>query len=57
MENQKQEIIRKMEAKGMSAAQVAEAIEFNPNLMGLYLVSDAYPIPKRIMDKIEGALQ
>ena len=57
MENQKLEILRKMEEKGMSPARVAEAIEFNPNLLGLYLVNDDYPVPKRILDKIEGVLQ
>jgi hypothetical protein len=52
MEAQKLEIIQKMEEKGLTAQEVAEAIEFDPRLLSLYLVKDAYPVPKRILDKI-----
>jgi hypothetical protein len=52
MEAQKLEIIQKMEEKGLTAEKVAEAIEFDPRLLSLYLVKDAYPVPKRILDKI-----
>ncbi len=52
----KLELIEKMETKGMSVAQAAEAISFDPKILGLYLVKDAYPVPKRILDKLEGAL-
>ncbi|MGA2400676.1 MAG: hypothetical protein ABSG91_03085 [Syntrophobacteraceae bacterium] len=56
MEQRKLKIIEQMEEKGMSVATAAEAISFNPMILGLYLVKDAYPVPKRILDKLEGAL-
>ncbi|MDR3556692.1 MAG: hypothetical protein P4L55_18220 [Syntrophobacteraceae bacterium] len=52
----KLELIEKMEAKGMSVDQAAEAIAFDPKVLKLYLVKDAYPVPKRILDKLETAL-
>jgi len=56
MDQQKLKIIEKMEEKGMSVATVADAISFNPMILGLYLAKDPYPVPKRILDKLEGAL-
>ena len=56
MEDRKLEIMGKMEEKGMSVAQAAEAIAFDPMILGLYMVKDAYPVPKRILDKLENAL-
>jgi hypothetical protein len=56
MEQRKLKIIEKMEEKGMSVATVADAISFNPMILGLYLVKDAYPMPTRLLDKLEGAL-
>lgn len=53
---QKFSIMEKMEEKGMSVAKLAEAISFDPALLGLYLIKDSYPMPKRILEKIEGAL-
>lgn len=52
METQKLELIQKMEEKGMTAAQAAEAMQFDPMLLGLYLVKDAYPVPARILSKL-----
>lgn len=52
METQKLELIQKMEEKGMTAAQAAEAMEFDPMLLSLYLVKDAYPVPPRILNKL-----
>jgi hypothetical protein len=52
----KLELMEKMEAKGMSVDQAAEAIAFDPKVLKLYLVKDAYPVPKRILDKLETAL-
>lgn len=52
MESQKLEIMEKMEAKGISVSEAAQAIEFDPHLLHLYLVNDAYPVPKRILDKL-----
>ncbi|MFZ2447222.1 MAG: hypothetical protein WAW37_12765 [Syntrophobacteraceae bacterium] len=56
MEDRKHEIITKMEEKGISVAKAAEAIAFDPMILGLYLVKDAYPVPTRILDKLETAL-
>jgi len=56
MEQRKLKIIEKMEEKGMSVATAADAISFNPMILGLYLVKDAYPMPTRLLDKLEGAL-
>ncbi len=56
MEQRKLKIIEQMEEKGMSIATVAEAISFDPMILGLYLAKDAYPVPKRILDKLEGTL-
>jgi hypothetical protein len=57
MEARKQAIAQKMKEKGMSVAQLAQSIGFDPLLLGLYLVQDAYPVPTRIIDKVEAALQ
>ncbi len=56
MEERKLKIIEKLEGKGMTVGKVAEAIEFDPMILDLYLVKDAYPVPKRILDKLEAAL-
>ena len=56
MEDRKQEIIAKMDAKGLTVAQAAEAISFNPMILGLYLAKDTYPVPTRILDKLEATL-
>jgi len=52
MDAQKLEIIEKIEKKGLTVQKVAEAIEFDPIVLSLYLAKDAYPVPKRILDKI-----
>jgi hypothetical protein len=57
MEERKMELIEKMEQKGMTVQQAAEAMEFNPMILGLYLIKDGYPIPTRIMDKLAAVLQ
>ena len=56
MEERKLELIQKMEEKGMSVAKAAEAMEFDQRLLTLYLVKDAYPVPTRILDKLEKAV-
>ncbi|MGC9964591.1 MAG: hypothetical protein ABSE08_04230 [Syntrophobacteraceae bacterium] len=56
MEQRKLQIIEKMEEKGMSVAEAAVAISFDPMILALYLAKDAYPMPKRILDKLEGAM-
>ncbi len=52
METQKLELMQKMEEKGMTPAQAAEAMGFDPLLLSLYLVKDAYPVPPRILAKL-----
>ncbi len=56
MEERKLKLIGQMEEKGISVAKIAEDIAFDPMILGLYLVKDAFPVPKRILDKLEGAL-
>ncbi len=56
MEDRKLKIIGQMEEKGISVTKVAEDIAFDPMILGLYLVKDAFPVPKRILDKLEGVL-
>ncbi len=55
METRKLHIIEKMEEKGITVAQAAESVSFDPMILSLYLVKDAYPVPKRILDKLEEA--
>lgn len=52
MDTRKLELIQKMDEKGMTVAQAAEAMEFDPLLLSLYLVKDAYPAPPRILSKL-----
>ncbi len=56
MEEQKLELSRKMETKGISLAEAAERIAFDPELLKLYFAQDSYPIPKRIIDKLAEAI-
>lgn len=57
MEERKLELIEKLEQKGMTVEQAAAAIQFNPNILGLYLVKDGYPVPTRILDKLAAVVQ
>jgi hypothetical protein len=52
MEAEKLAIIKQMEEKGLTPQEVAESIEFNPEVLALYLVKDAYPVPARILNKV-----
>ena len=56
MEERKLEIMEKMEEKGMSVTEAAQAIAFDPMILHLYMVKDAFPVPKRILDKLETVL-
>ncbi len=56
MQSLKVELMQKMEAKGMSVSQAAEAMGFDPIVLSLYLVNDAYPVPQRILDKLAAAI-
>jgi hypothetical protein len=53
----KQELVKKIEQKGMTVAQAAEAMEFNPVILHLYLAKDPYPVPQRILDKLSKVLE
>jgi phosphotransacetylase len=52
MEAEKLAIIKQMEEKGLTPQQVGESIDFNPEVLALYLVKDAYPVPARILNKV-----
>lgn len=56
MESKKLELIEKMEQKGFTIPEAAEKIEFDPQLLELYLAKDTYPVPKRILEKLAGAV-
>lgn len=56
MEAVKLETVQRIQEKGMTVEQVAEAIQFDPVLLSLYLTDDAYPVPKRIIDNISKSL-
>jgi hypothetical protein len=56
MEAQKFELFRKMEEKGINVTEAAEKIGFDPALLRLYFAQDAYPVPKRIIDKLTEAI-
>jgi len=50
------ELLGKIKEKGLSIDEVAEKMSFDPNILKLYLASDDYPIPSRIVEKIESVL-
>lgn len=56
MESRKQEVIQKLEEKGITIAEAAARIEFDPHLLSLYLAKDALPVPTRILDKLSGVV-
>lgn len=56
MREKKLEILEKIRAKGITVDALAEKMEFDPNILKLYLASDDYPIPPRIIKKIEDTL-
>jgi hypothetical protein len=56
MEPQKLELFRQMEEKGVTLAEAAEKIGFDPALLKLYFAQDAYPVPQRILDKVAAAI-
>lgn len=49
----KSRILEKLIQKNMSIPDLARAMEFDPDILKLYLVKDDYPIPTRIVKKIE----
>jgi hypothetical protein len=57
MEARKIELIDQMKAKGITVSKAAEAMNFDPTLLSLYLIKDGYPVPKRILDKLAEIVQ
>ena len=56
MESQKLELLQKMEQKGITVAEAAGKIAFDATILKLYFSQDAYPVPKRIIDKLTEAI-
>jgi hypothetical protein len=56
MEPQKFELFQQMKEKGVTVAEAAEKIGFDPALLKLYFAQDAYPVPQRILDKVAAAI-
>lgn len=52
----KTELLEKMAQKKMDVASLAQAMEFDAGILKLYLVKDDYPIPSRIIKKMEEVL-
>lgn len=49
-------LLEQLAQKGMDVHSLAQAMEFDPGILKLYLVKDDYPIPSRIVKKIEEVL-
>ena len=56
MLEEKKVLREKLEEKGVSIEDAAKAIEFDPEILKLYLADDEYPIPGRIVKKLEEAV-
>lgn len=56
MEAVKQGLFEKMQQKGTTVSQVADAIGFDAQILNLYFANDAFPLPKRIVEKISTQL-
>jgi lambda repressor-like predicted transcriptional regulator len=56
MREKKLEILGKVKEKGLSIEGLAEKMEFDPTILKLYLATDDYPVPERIIKKIENVL-
>ncbi len=56
MDQEKQRVIELVEEKGIDLTELANKIEFDPILLKLYLTKDDYPVPKRILKKVEEAI-
>lgn len=52
----KTQLLEKLAQKGMDVQALARAMEFDPDILKLYFVTDDYPIPNRIVKKIEELL-
>jgi lambda repressor-like predicted transcriptional regulator len=56
MREKKVEILEKLREKGLTVEALAEKMGFDANILKLYLAPDDYPIPDRIIKKIEESL-
>jgi hypothetical protein len=56
METQKSEVFQEMGERGVTLAEAAEKMGFDPALLKLYFADDAYPVPQRIIDKLAAAI-
>ncbi|SMC27230.1 hypothetical protein SAMN02746041_02910 [Desulfacinum hydrothermale DSM 13146] len=56
MLDEKAQVISKLQEKGVDVEEAAKAIEFDPQILKLYLSEDDYPIPGRILKKLEEAV-
>lgn len=56
MQSEKTTVLAKIREKHSSVADVAAAIGFDAALLKLYLVDDSYPVPSRILKKLEDHL-
>jgi len=52
----KSRLLEQLTQKGMDVQALAQAMEFDPGILKLYLIKDHYPIPTRIVKKIEEVL-
>lgn len=52
----KTQLLEKLAQKGLDVQALAEAMEFDPSILKLYLIKDDYPIPTRLVKKIEDFL-
>ena len=56
MDLDKYRLVEQIEEKGVDVEELAKAIEFDEDLLRLYLVKDGYPVPPRLLKKISEAL-
>jgi hypothetical protein len=56
MQSEKTTVLAKIQEKQLSVADIAQAIGFDAALLKLYLVDDSYPVPTRILKKMEDHL-
>jgi hypothetical protein len=50
---EKLQLVEKLQEKGMPLEEAAKAIEFDPEILKLYFANDDYPVPSRILKKLQ----
>lgn len=53
---EKLELMQQIKEKQVDVSSLAEQIKLDLNLLRLYLIEDAYPMPKRIIDQLTQAM-